>query len=75
MKTLTREEVVKEELRIQKNLMKWLKKQRELQNEICTHPNVSRIAKGNTGNYDPMEDRYWYTCSCPDCRRVWTEDQ
>jgi hypothetical protein len=46
-----------------------------LQNTVCTHPNSTKLACCNTGNYDPSADRYWYQCQCPDCGLYWTEDQ
>lgn len=47
---------------------------RALQNE-CKHPNHTKVAKSNTGNYDPSADCYWYECRCPDCGKYWHEDQ
>ena len=47
---------------------------RALQQE-CTHPNLSKIANSNTGNYDPSADCWWYECKCPDCGKYWHEDQ
>ena len=41
----------------------------------CTHPNVSRVAKSNSGGYDPSNDSYWYEFKCPDCQKFWCEDQ
>lgn len=41
----------------------------------CTHPFAVKINRGNTGNYDPSADCYWKDCSCPDCGKVWQEDQ
>lgn len=38
----------------------------------CKHPNASRTACSNTGNYDPSQDSYWYDFHCPDCDRHWT---
>lgn len=41
----------------------------------CPHTQVTKVAKSNTGNYDPSVDSYWYEFSCPDCGKWWTEDQ
>jgi hypothetical protein len=41
----------------------------------CTHPNVSKVYTGNSGNYDPSADSYWVMCTCPDCGKAWWEDQ
>lgn len=43
--------------------------------ESCTHPNVAKIAKSDTGNWCPVDDAYWYECKCPDCDKRWNEDQ
>lgn len=43
--------------------------------EECTHPSLSKIAKGSSGNYDPSNDCWWYECKCPDCGKYWHEDQ
>ena len=43
--------------------------------ETCQHPDVEKIPKGNTGNWSPDDDKYWYNCKCPDCLKWWTEDQ
>lgn len=42
---------------------------------ICTHPDVIKEYKGNTGNYDPSADSYWIDWHCPDCRKAWRTDQ
>lgn len=43
----------------------------------CTHPAaaLSKIAKGDTGNYDPSADYYWYECHCLLCDKQWREPQ
>lgn len=41
----------------------------------CTHPDVIKEYKANTGNYDPSSDRYWINFHCPDCDKRWREDQ
>lgn len=40
----------------------------------CKHLNLVKTARGNTGNYDPNDDRYWYECKCEDCNKFWIED-
>lgn len=42
--------------------------------EKCKHKNLSKKAHGDTGNYDPSNDRYWYEYHCFDCNKRWTED-
>jgi predicted RNA-binding Zn-ribbon protein involved in translation (DUF1610 family) len=42
---------------------------------ICTHTNVEKEYKSNTGNYDPTADSYWIDFRCPDCGKRWIEDQ
>lgn len=49
-------------------------KLKDLQNE-CKHPMAEKINRGDTGNYDRSQDRYWRDCNCPDCGKLWTEDQ
>lgn len=46
----------------------------KLQDE-CQHPDVKKVARANTGNYDPSADSYWNDCKCPDCGKHWVEDQ
>lgn len=46
----------------------------ELQDN-CDHLRQDREAKSDTGNFDRSLDRYWWRCHCPDCGRVWDEDQ
>lgn len=41
---------------------------------ICTHPNVVSVDKGNTGNWD-RQDTYWQEHNCPDCEKRWTTPQ
>lgn len=41
--------------------------------ERCKHTNIQRIPRGDTGNYDPSNDRYWNDCLCQDCNRRWSE--
>lgn len=47
---------------------------REIQ-EACPHTNSTKTARSDTGNWCKADDRYWYDCFCPDCQRVWDEDQ
>ena len=48
--------------------LKWIQ-------DKCTHPDVTKEYKANTGNYDPGCDRYWINFHCPDCDKRWREDQ
>ena len=45
--------------------------------EECSHPEpcLEKIPKANTGNWDPSEDSYWYSCYCSLCEKRWTEPQ
>lgn len=42
---------------------------------ICTHPSVTKRYRSDTGNYDPGCNSYWIDYHCPDCGKIWTEDQ
>lgn len=42
---------------------------------VCTHPDVTKQFRGDTGNYDPNADSYWINWHCPDCDKRWTTDQ
>jgi hypothetical protein len=55
-------------------LNKWEDELISLQ-KICTHPNASVTHDSNTGNYDPSADSHWSIHSCPDCEKMWTEDE
>ena len=48
----------------------------EIQDQ-CSHPEkaINKIAKSNTGNFDPSEDKYWYHCYCTLCEKSWNESQ
>jgi hypothetical protein len=59
--------------RIQKNLDKWAGKLKSLR-ETCPHTAATVEYGSNTGNYDPMNNCYWKTFTCPDCRKIWRED-
>jgi hypothetical protein len=41
----------------------------------CKHPNAVKVNNSDTGNWDRGQDRYWRDCKCPDCGKVWQEDQ
>lgn len=41
----------------------------------CPHPNYEKVAKSNTGNYDPSQNSYWYDCTCHECGKNWWIDQ
>lgn len=60
--------------RIDLNMGVWAMRLADLQ-ALCRHPNAEKIARSNTGNYDPSADAYWYDCRCPDCGKFWMEDQ
>lgn len=42
---------------------------------VCPHTDVSRLAKADTGNWSPSDDRYWDDCVCLHCGKHWTEDK
>ena len=41
----------------------------------CKHKRAKKKPKGDYGNWDKSQDRYWYECKCPTCLKEWTEDQ
>lgn len=57
------------------------KKIAELQEQIrdlmveCTHPHLTGKYDANTGNWCSGDDSYWIDYECPDCGKVWMEDQ
>lgn len=52
-----------------------LYKELRVHQDKCGHPHLEKVADSNTGNYDPYNDRYWYNCFCPTCKKRWIEDQ
>jgi len=56
-------------------LIQGLEAKKAIIQERCKHVNVRIEHCGDTGNYDPSEDRYWRTMSCPDCGKYWEEDE
>jgi len=59
---------------IQSKRTKWNEQLFELQ-QICSHPNVMKEHKSNTGNYDPSADSYWIEYRCLDCHKHWRVEQ
>lgn len=47
---------------------------KELQNS-CKHPQLVGKYKSNTGNWCDVDNDYWVDFHCPDCDKVWYEDQ
>jgi hypothetical protein len=43
--------------------------------ERCKHPFVRVTDRGDTGNYDPSQNRYWSEHYCPDCDKRWTVEK
>jgi hypothetical protein len=41
----------------------------------CAHPDAVKENKASTGNWSSSDDSYWKECSCPDCGKLWTENQ
>lgn len=60
--------------RLRETAQRALDKIRALQ-EACRHPGVVMTPKSDVGNYDPSADSYWYKCECPECGKMWVEDQ
>lgn len=66
---------------VQRKLNSILNKQMKLREELgelqllCTHPDVTKQYRGDTGNYDPSQDSYWINWHCPDCDKRWTTPQ
>ena len=69
--TTINEQIINEVAHIQKKLKKWKNKLDEVQT-ICSHPNVIKTHKSNTGNWCPQYDSYWTEFKCPDCGLFWT---
>lgn len=52
-----------------------------LQNEVlrqqglCSHRNLKRTPRSDTGNWCKSDDCYWYEFHCQDCDKFWTEEQ
>jgi hypothetical protein len=57
--------------RLQNELVKIQEKIKKYQLK-CQHLNVVETPRGNTGNYDPNDDKYWTEYSCPDCLKQWS---
>jgi hypothetical protein len=45
--------------------------------ENCNHPESALEKKGNssTGNWDPMDNCYWWEFHCKLCDKRWTKEQ
>lgn len=71
---MTQEEIRRKWESIDRREDKLAKELAKLQT-LCTHPNVKKTHKSNTGNYDPSADSYWIEFVCPDCCKRWTEEQ
>jgi hypothetical protein len=71
---MTQEEIRKKMESIDRREDKLASELAKLQS-TCTHPNLEKKYKANTGNYDPTADHYWIEFKCPDCRARWNEDQ
>ena len=71
---MTQEEIRKKYESIDRREEKLARELNKLQ-ALCTHPNLEKTYKSNTGNYDPSADSYWIEFRCPDCRARWNEDQ
>ena len=73
------EEITQEDIRPIREDIKWainkLYDDLHILQSKCTHPDVTKEYKANTGNYDPSCDRYWINFHCPDCDKRWREDQ
>lgn len=69
-----RAEIQVRRTKIQDDLAKLNEDLRTLQ-VFCKHPFAEKENRGDTGNYDRSQDRYWKDCNCPDCGKRWIEDQ
>lgn len=68
-------ELTKIKLKSLKEQLAHVTKQIEELNSTCTHPDVDKKYRGDTGNYDPSANSYWIEYKCPDCGKFWTETQ
>lgn len=71
---MTPAQVLRKKVAIKSKIAKFSDELKELQNE-CTHVNLDKKYKGNTGNYDPGADGYWVEYLCHDCGKFWCTDQ
>jgi hypothetical protein len=48
----------------------------DLMQSKCEHPpeTLRKEYKGNTGDYDPNDNRYWVEFKCWLCNKYWTAD-
>ena len=51
-----------------KKIKKYNEQLKVLQSE-CPHENVSAFYDASSGNFDPMDDKYWLEVTCKDCDR------
>lgn len=71
---------VTNQLKIKEEVARILTTLHQAQSELdkvrssCTHPDVVKAHKANTGNYDPSADCYWTEFRCPDCGKFWRVD-
>lgn len=57
------------------NQIKDLQRELELHQSKCKHKKVQKTPKADTGNFNPYDDHYYYTCYCTTCQKRWIEDQ
>lgn len=61
-------------LRIKAKISKLTNEIIEIQDR-CSHENVIKEARSDTGNFCKADDYYWYDCKCQDCLQTWAEDR
>ena len=73
LETIIRQRVIRETKTEYDLVISEVKGKIEALQDVCKHPNVTKVSRSDTGNYDPYEDRYWKEYSCPDCDKRWTD--
>jgi hypothetical protein len=71
---MNQEEIRKRHQTITSFLNKWYDELEALQ-LLCTHPDINVRYESNSGNYDPGANSSWSIHKCPDCYKIWTEDE
>ena len=68
--------ILKRRLAIEKKIKGLEIELRQLQKE-CKHPKetLKKEPHGDTGNWCPQDDSWWYTFDCGICDKHWTEPQ
>ena len=78
---MTKDELLSEGIRSHREkldeIIKSAEEELTMLRDECPHPNAeaTKVAKGNTGNYCPQDDSYWYVLNCEFCGKHWTRPQ